>query len=230
VTSTSYDTYRLLLFAANYWLRLIPNWRSTWGYSPIIPTSWKIGTLALWQLKRLCPPRACPFVFASYEAIDSGSPLCFHEMWSNTHRFFKINIADFYSKSLLYEGKLPHSRAFSFPIAARAGCTWPSWRTPWGRCVRECTWFCCTGSMLQFAVGFVITRSCRGGRSKIKTRWNQKWAAGPHKSKTTQRSKRQVRKLDPSELRWEHPQVKAQAEGGGAGKTTRAKARHKQNA
>jgi len=72
--------------------------------------------------------------------------------------------------------------------------------------------------MLQFAVGFVITPSCRGGRSKPKTRWNQKWAAGPHKSKTTQRSKLQVHKSEPSELRWEHPQVKAQAEGGGAGK------------
>ena len=84
-------------------------------------------------------------------------------------------------------------------------------------------------SMLQFAVGFVITPSCREGRSKLKTRWNQKWAAGRHKSKTTQRSKRQVRKSDPSELRWEHTQVKAQAEGGGGG-TTRAKARHKKNA
>jgi len=84
--------------------------------------------------------------------------------------------------------------------------------------------------MLQFAVGFVITPSCRGGRSKPKTRYNQKWAAGPHKSKTTQRSKRQVHKSDTSELRWEHPQVIAQAEGGGAGKTTRAKARHKKNA
>jgi hypothetical protein len=63
--------------------------------------------------------------------------------------------------------------------------------------------------------GFVITPSCRGRRSKPKTRWNKKWAAGPHNSKTTQRSKRQVRKSDPSKLRWEHPQVKAQAEGGG---------------
>ena len=44
---------------------------------------------------------------------------------------------------------------------------------------------------------------------KTKTRWNQKWAAGPHKSRPTQRSKRQVRKSDLSELRWEHPQVKA---------------------
>jgi len=86
-----------------------------------------------------------------------------------------------------------------------------------------------TSSMLQFAVGFVITPSCRGGISKPKTRWNQKWAAGPHKSKTTQRSKRQVRKSDPSELRWEHLQVKAHA-GGEAGKTTRAKVRHKKNA
>jgi len=85
-------------------------------------------------------------------------------------------------------------------------------------------------SMLQFAIGFVITPRRRGGRSEPKTRWNQKWAAGPHKSKTTQRSKRQVCKSDPSELRWEHPQVKAQAEGGGAGKTTRAKARHRKNA
>ena len=75
-----------------------------------------------------------------------------------------------------------------------------------------CVYVC---SMLQFAVGFVITPSCRGGRSKPKTRWNQKWAAGPHKSKTTQRSKLQVHKSEPSELRWEHPQVKAQAEGGG---------------
>jgi hypothetical protein len=73
----------------------------------------------------------------------------------------------------------------------------------------------CMFSMVQFAVGFDITPSCRGGRSKPKTRWNQKWAAGPHKSITTQRSKRQVHKSDPSELRWEHPQDKAQAEGKG---------------
>ena len=59
---------------------------------------------------------------------------------------------------------------------------------------------------------------------------NQKWAVGPHKSKATQRSKWQVCKSDPSELRCEHPQFKAQAEGGGAGKTTRAKARRKKNA
>ena len=81
------------------------------------------------------------------------------------------------------------------------------------------------GSMLQFAVGFVITPSCRGGRSK------PKMGCRPSKKQhTTQRSKRQVHKSDPSELRWEHPQVKAQAEKGGAGKTTRAKARHKKNA
>jgi len=71
------------------------------------------------------------------------------------------------------------------------------------------------GSMLQIAVGFVITPRRRGGRSKPKTRWNQKWAAGPQKSKTAQQSKRQVHKSDPNKLRWEHPQVKAQAEGGG---------------
>jgi len=48
--------------------------------------------------------------------------------------------------------------------------------------------------MLQFAVGLSLHKGIRGGRSKPKTRWNQKWAAGPQKSKTTQRSKRQVRK------------------------------------
>ena len=68
------------------------------------------------------------------------------------------------------------------------------------------------GSMLQFAVGFVIyTKAWR----EIK---NQKWAAGPHKSKTMQRSKCQVHKSDTSELRWEHPQDKAQAERGGGGR------------
>ena len=84
--------------------------------------------------------------------------------------------------------------------------------------------------MLHFAVGFDITPSCRGGRSKPKTRWNQKWAAGPHKSKITQRSERQVPKSDPSELRWKHPQDKAQAEGGGLGKTTQAKSRREYTA
>ena len=39
------------------------------------------------------------------------------------------------------------------------------------------------GSMLQFAVGFVITPTCRGGRLKPKTRWNQKWDAGLIKAK-----------------------------------------------
>ena len=80
------------------------------------------------------------------------------------------------------------------------------------------------GSMLQFAVGFVIyTKAWR----EIK---NQKWAAGPHKSKTMQRSKCQVHKSDTSELRWEHPQVKAHKLRGWVGKTTRSKARHKKNA
>jgi len=54
---------------------------------------------------------------------------------------------------------------------------------------------------------------------------NQMWAAGPHKSKTTQRSKRQVCKSDPSELRCEHPQFKAQAEGGGGGKKNPSKSK-----
>jgi len=75
--------------------------------------------------------------------------------------------------------------------------------------------------MLQFAVGFVITPSCSGGRPKPKTRWNQKWAAGPHKSKTTQRSKRQVHKSDPRKL---SPQAKAQVEGG-AGKNNPSKSK-----
>ena len=79
--------------------------------------------------------------------------------------------------------------------------------------------------MLQFAVGFVIYTKLPWREIK-----NQKWAAGPHKSKTTQRSKCQVHMSDTSELRWEHPQVKAHKLRGGVGKTTRSKARHKKNA
>ena len=90
------------------------------------------------------------------------------------------------------------------------------------------------GSMIQFAVGFVITPRRRGGRSKPKTRWIQKWAAGPHKSKTTQRSKRQVRKSeltnDEASSDGNTHKSKHKLRGGGAGKTTRAKARHKKNA
>ena len=46
-----------------------------------------------------------------------------------------------------------------------------------------------SSSMLQFAVGFVIYT--KAPWREIKTK---KWAAGPHKSKTTQRSKCQVHK------------------------------------
>ena len=120
-----------------------------------------------------------------------------------------------------------------------------------------------------------LHQGCRGGRSKPNTRWNQIWAAGPHKSKTTQRSKRQVRKASkaPTTVQPARPlqrpaskattkngvqalikakqrkeasgksasQIQASSDanthnskhklrGGGAGKTTRAKARHKKNA
>jgi hypothetical protein len=75
------------------------------------------------------------------------------------------------------------------------------------------------GSMLQFAVGFVIyTKAWR----EIK---NQKWAAGPHKSKTMQRSKCQVHKSDTSELRWEHPQDKAHKLRVGGGKNNPIKSK-----
>ena len=71
-------------------------------------------------------------------------------------------------------------------------------------------------------------------QSAVEGDQNQRHAGtkkGLHKSKTTQKSKRQVRKSDPSELRWEHPLVQSQSTswGGGAGKTNRAKARHNKN-
>ena len=95
-----------------------------------------------------------------------------------------------------------------------------------------------SSSMLQFAVGFVITPRLRHYTKlpwrEIKTKdtlaRTKNGLQALKKSKTTQKGKRQVHKSDPNELRWEHPQVKAQAEGGWAGKTTRAKARHKKNA
>jgi len=74
--------------------------------------------------------------------------------------------------------------------------------------------------MLQFAVGFVIYTKLPWREIK-----NQKWAAGPHKSKTTQRSKCQVHKSDTSELRWEHPQDKAHKLRGGGGKNNPIKSK-----
>jgi len=76
----------------------------------------------------------------------------------------------------------------------------------------------------------VRCRLCHLHQAAVEGDQNQKRAAGPHKSKTTQRSKCQVHKSDTSELRWEHPQVKAHKLRGWVGKTTRSKARHKKNA
>ena len=79
--------------------------------------------------------------------------------------------------------------------------------------------------MLQFAVGFVITSSCRGGRSKTDTpkpkmgcrpskKQNNAKKQGPIKgSKSINVEKRhkeqETHKSDSSELRWGHSQVKA---------------------
>ena len=78
--------------------------------------------------------------------------------------------------------------------------------------------------MLQFAVGFVITPRCRGGRSKPETpeiknglqalkkakqRKEARTKGGKPINVEKRHNEQETHKSDPSELRWEHSQVKA---------------------
>ena len=90
--------------------------------------------------------------------------------------------------SLCFSLCLPKKEA---QLESSVSCSWDG--TMNGR------YTCClpeiSSSMLQFAVGFVITPSCRGGRSR------PKMGCRPSQSKTTQRSKCQsVRPARPLQL------------------------------
>ena len=82
------------------------------------------------------------------------------------------------------------------------------------------------GSMLQFAVGFVITPTCRGGRLKPKTRWNQKWDAGLIKAKQRkEESGKSVSQIQASSDRSTHKSKHKLRGGGGGGKNNPSKSK-----